>query len=72
MRVGEPIDLSDLAAKPRTQAVILEATSRIMATITALVEEVRGAEAPAERFDMKKAGVRETGNPNKKPREDNA
>jgi 1-acyl-sn-glycerol-3-phosphate acyltransferase len=65
MKVGEPLDLSDLAAKPRTAAVIQEATDRIMAAITALVEEVRGGTAPAERFDMKKAGVREIGNPHK-------
>jgi hypothetical protein len=36
-----------------------------MAAITALVEEVRGETAPAERFDMRKAGVRPTGNPNR-------
>jgi 1-acyl-sn-glycerol-3-phosphate acyltransferase len=66
MKVGTPLDLSDLAAEePRTVAVIQEATDRIMAAITALVEEVRDAEAPAERFDMKKAGVRQIGNPNK-------
>lgn len=68
MKVGEPLDLSDIAAKePRTLAVIQEATDRIMAAITALVEEVRGGQAPAERFDMKKAGVRQIGNPNKQP-----
>ncbi|MBA2953496.1 1-acyl-sn-glycerol-3-phosphate acyltransferase [Nocardioides sp. CGMCC 1.13656] len=70
MKVGEPIDLSDIAAKePRTLAVIQEATDRIMAVITGLVEEVRGEVAPAERFDMKKAGVRQMGNPNKTPQE---
>lgn len=65
MRVGEPVDLSDLAAQPQTAAVIQEATDRIMDAITALVEDVRGETAPAERFDMKKAGVRQTGDPNK-------
>lgn len=70
MKVGRPLDLSDIAAKePRTLAVIQEATDRIMAAITALVEEVRGEQAPAERFDMKKAGVRQIGNPHKQPRE---
>jgi 1-acyl-sn-glycerol-3-phosphate acyltransferase len=70
MLVGEPIDLSDIAAvQPRTTAVVQQATDRIMAAITALVEEVRGEQAPAERFDMKKAGVRQIGNPNK-PGED--
>ncbi len=65
MKVGPPVDLGDLAERPQTPAVIQEATDRIMAAIVALVEEVRGAKAPAERFDMKKAGVRQTGNPNK-------
>ena len=72
MKVGPPIDLGDLAAKPRTQAVILEATDRIMTVITGLVEEVRGEKAPAERFDMKKAGVRQIGNPHKTVRGDEA
>ena len=65
MRVGQPVDLADLEGQPRTVAVIAQATERIMAAITVLVEEVRGETAPAERFDMKKAGVRQTGNPNK-------
>ena len=72
MKVGTPVDLSDLAAKPRTQDVILAATDRIMSAITALVADVRGEEAPAERFDMKKAGVRPTGNPGKQRREGDA
>src|SRR3954454_15661522 len=58
MKVGKPVDLSDLAARERSLAVINEATTRIMAAITTLVEDVRGGTAPAERFDMKKAGVR--------------
>lgn len=65
MIVGDPVDLSDLLDKPRSGAVVQEATDRIMAAITALVEDVRGEKAPAERFDMKKAGVRQIGNPNK-------
>ncbi len=72
MKVGTPIDLADLVAKPRTAAVIQEATDRIMAAITHLVEDVRGATAPAERFDMKKQGIRQMGNPQKSPREDTA
>ena len=53
-------------ALQRSIATINEATDRIMAAITALVEEVRGETAPAERFDMRKAGGREIGNPGKK------
>jgi 1-acyl-sn-glycerol-3-phosphate acyltransferase len=66
MKVGAPVDLADLAAQPRTTATINAATDRIMAAITSLVEDVRGGTAPTERFDMKKAGVRQTGNPDRK------
>ena len=34
-----------------------------MAAIIALLEELRGEQAPAERFDPRKAGVRLIGNP---------
>lgn len=68
MRVGEPVDLSDLVEKPRTAQVISEATDRIMDAITVLVAQVRGETAPRERFDMKKAGVKQTGNPHKQER----
>lgn len=66
MKVGDPVDLQDLVDLPRTHDVLAEATDRIMAAITALVEDVRGGRAPAERFDMRKAGLRETGNPHQK------
>lgn len=74
MKVGDPVDLSDLAAQPRSAATTAEATDRIMSAITALVEDVRGGTAPAERFDPKKAGINEIGNPNRKhiPGEDPA
>lgn len=65
MKVGDPVDLSDLVSQERTTAVVQEATDRIMAALTRLVEEIRGETAPAERFDMRRAGVRQTGNPNK-------
>jgi len=65
MKVGDPVDLTDLLDQPASTAVTQQATDRIMAAITALVEEVRGEKAPAERFDMRRAGVRETGNPHK-------
>jgi 1-acyl-sn-glycerol-3-phosphate acyltransferase len=65
MKVGDPVPLDDLRGKPRTTDVVNEATRRIMAALTALVAELRHEEAPAERFDPRKSGVRETGNPNK-------
>lgn len=68
-KAGDPVDLSDLQGKPLTNEVLHEATDRIMAAITRLVEDLRGEQAPEERFDPRKAGVRETGNPNKPARE---
>lgn len=68
MVVGSPVELADLLEQGRTGAVVQEATDRIMAAITALVEQVRGETAPPERFDVRKAGVRPTGNPYKTPK----
>lgn len=65
---GDPIDLSDLRGGEITRARIDEATDRIMATLTRLLEEIRGEKAPVERFDPKAAGVAEIGNPNKQKR----
>lgn len=74
MAVGAPIDLSDLAAQPRSAATIAQATDRIMTAIKGLVEDVRDEPAPPELFDPKKAGVNEIGNPHRKniPGEDPA
>ena len=66
MKVGDPVDLGDLAAQEHTPAVVNQVTERIMDAITALVAEVRGEDAPAERFDPRTAGVSSIGNPNKK------
>jgi 1-acyl-sn-glycerol-3-phosphate acyltransferase len=63
MKVGDPVDLADLAGDT-SGAAVTEATSRIMAAVTELVEEVRGETAPPERFNPRTAGVREFGNPN--------
>ncbi|WP_232677892.1 1-acyl-sn-glycerol-3-phosphate acyltransferase [Nocardioides sp. R-C-SC26] len=56
MKVGDPVDLSDLVDQPRSMEVVNEATERIMAAITGLVEDIRGAEAPATRYDMRISG----------------
>lgn len=47
---GPPVDLSDLYDRRHEQAVLREATERVMAAITGLLEEIRGEQAPAERF----------------------
>ncbi len=62
---GPPVDLSDLYERPVDVATLREATTRIMDAITALLEQVRGEPAPAQRFDPRSAGVPVTGNPRK-------
>lgn len=61
MLVGDPVDLSDLAGRPDQRggraAAVQQATDRIMAAITGLVEQVRGEQAPPERFDMRRGGA---------------
>ena len=67
-KVGDPVDLDDLRGRPLTTEVLHEATDRIMAAITALVEDLRGETAPAVRFDPKASGISEIGNPKKQKR----
>ena len=69
MKAGDPVDLADLLTQPRNQATINAATARIMAALVGIVEELRGETAPADRFDPRKAGVRQIGNPRRKDRE---
>jgi 1-acyl-sn-glycerol-3-phosphate acyltransferase len=67
MKAGDPVDLADLLAGPRTPATVQQATDRIMDALTRLVAEIRGESPPAERFDARRAGLRPIGNPNRKP-----
>lgn len=48
---GPAVDLSDLYDSPLDQAVLREATERIMAGITAGLEKLRGQTAPPGRWD---------------------
>ena len=52
---GPPVDLDDLYDRPMNTATLREATERVMAAITALLEEIRGERAPTERFDVRHA-----------------
>ena len=65
MRVtaGAPIDLADLSDRPLSPAVLREATDRIMAAVTELLEGIRGEQAPTTRYDPKAHGVADIGNP---------
>ncbi|WP_204163813.1 lysophospholipid acyltransferase family protein [Nocardioides solisilvae] len=64
VRVGDPVPLDDLRERATEPGVVQEATDRIMAALVAELEEVRGEKAPAERFDPRRAGLRQIGNPN--------
>ena len=68
MKAGDPVRLDDLRTVPLTPQVVAETTERIMSALTDLVAELRGEEPPAERFDPRKAGVRQIGNPKRKDR----
>ncbi|WP_066040632.1 lysophospholipid acyltransferase family protein [Herbiconiux solani] len=48
---GEPVDLDDLRGLPLDHQVLTEATARLMAAITALLETLRGETAPLERWN---------------------
>ncbi|WP_192497108.1 lysophospholipid acyltransferase family protein [Gulosibacter chungangensis] len=64
MIVGEPIDLSEFEGKYTSKRAIDGATVKIMGEITKLVEEIRGAKAPAELYDPVQNGQTEFGLPN--------
>jgi len=54
IKAGPPIYLDDLREKPIDNEKLREASKRIMDTLTAMVEEMRGEKAPAELYDMRK------------------
>ena len=63
VRAGRPVALEDLYDKPLTAEVLGEATTRIMASITAELEVLRGEKAPVVRFDPRAHGVTSIGKP---------
>ena len=67
MKAGDPVDLDDLRDVPITPDVLHEASERIMDAVTTLLADLREGEPPAVRFDSRRAGVREIGNPNVDP-----
>ena len=62
---GPPVDLSDLYDRPLDTPTLRIATDRLMDRITELLEQIRGEHAQHERFDPRKHGVPEIGNPMK-------
>jgi 1-acyl-sn-glycerol-3-phosphate acyltransferase len=70
LKAGPPVDLSEFADRPVDVVLLHEVTEKIMADITRLLEEIRGAKAPAVRFDPRRAGLPTTGNPGRVRRSD--
>ncbi|GAB3425844.1 lysophospholipid acyltransferase family protein [Flindersiella endophytica] len=63
---GPPVDLSAYHDQEITPALVKKATTQVMHTLSALVGQLRGGQAPAEPFDPVKYGLPATGNPYKK------
>ncbi len=58
---GPPVDLSDLYDRPQDTATLREATERIMTAVTVMLEQIRGEQAPAVRYDMRRARAADKG-----------
>jgi len=58
---GPPVDLSEFQGQPITKTVLDAATAKIMASLTALLAELRGEAAPAERWDPAAHAQKATG-----------
>lgn len=52
VRVGEPLDLSDLAGQEITEDLLQTATTRLMDALTAMMSEVRGELPSTPRIDV--------------------
>ena len=60
--VGDQIDLAEFAARKLSPDEVAVATERVMRSITALVEELRGEKAPEVLWDPASQGQSTTGN----------
>jgi len=67
VRAGASVALDDLYDRPITTEVLREATDRIMAALTGVLEELRGERAPSERFDPRRHGITSIGRPRPLP-----
>jgi hypothetical protein len=67
MKAGDPVPLDDLLVRPVTPELVTQVTERIMAAITTIVAELRGEPAPTSRFDQRRSGKQQIGNPNSRP-----
>jgi 1-acyl-sn-glycerol-3-phosphate acyltransferase len=59
--VGDPVDLTAYAGAASSQTALVAATDLVMADISALLSQLRGEPAPAERWNPADHGQKETG-----------
>jgi 1-acyl-sn-glycerol-3-phosphate acyltransferase len=53
---GPPVDLDEFRDRPLDTETLRAATNKIMATLTSMLEEIRGEQAPAKPFDLRDKG----------------
>lgn len=56
VRAGPAIDLDEFRGRPLDIEVLRAATDRIMATLTSMLEDIRGEQAPPIPWDMRREG----------------
>lgn len=61
IKFGDPVDLTEFRGVKLDAATTAAATAKVMDAITALLEDLRGESAPAERWDPSKNNQKETG-----------
>ena len=61
IKIGDPVDLSAFKSRGLDSATLNEATRMLMDAITALLADLRGESAPAERWDPGQHNQKETG-----------
>jgi 1-acyl-sn-glycerol-3-phosphate acyltransferase len=61
VKVGDAVDLSEFVGKPLDAKLLAAATAKVMDEITALLEDLRGEKAPAQRWDPSQHNQSETG-----------
>jgi len=59
---GPPLDFSRWKGKAEDQDSLIEATAYVMDTLTSMLEQIRGEEAPRIRFDPHTSDLPRTGN----------
>jgi 1-acyl-sn-glycerol-3-phosphate acyltransferase len=63
LRAGPPVDLSEFSGRPIDTELLRAVTEKIMQSLTALLEQIRGEQAPPVRFNPRAAGLPVVGDP---------